>query len=170
VRLVGVSPSYLARLCRTYPNHEDEITVALAEGSPPERSHLVCRQNGDGHYRSTRAELTALAERRRRPAVRVGFDVTATTEKSISALALLGGPRVRGEALAAVETANNAGLRWLEHHAAAARADGRVVDVTGWTAASSQHLTSRRLDPFVHHHNVVANTSWTSTGIAARRG
>ncbi len=65
---------------------------------------------------------------------------------------------MRREALAAVEAANDTGLRWLEYHAAAARAGGHVVDVTGWTAASFQHLTSRRLDPFVHHHNVVANT------------
>ena len=40
VRLVGVSPSYLARLCRTYLNHEEEITAAFAEGSAPKRSFL----------------------------------------------------------------------------------------------------------------------------------
>jgi hypothetical protein len=60
--------------------------------------------------------------------------------------------------LAAAEYANDTALRWLEYNAAAARAGGQVVGVTGWTAASFQHLTSRRLDPFVHHHNVVANT------------
>jgi hypothetical protein len=95
VRLVGVSPSYLARLCRTYLNHEDEITAAFAEGSAPKRSFLVCRRDADGHYQITRAEPAAFAERRRRPAVRVGYDVTATTEKSISVLALLGGTRTR---------------------------------------------------------------------------
>jgi hypothetical protein len=72
----------------------------------------------------------------------VGYDVTATTEKSISILALLGGRRVPGEALTAIEAANDTGLRWLEHNAAAARAGGQVVRVTGWTAASLQHLTS----------------------------
>lgn len=46
-------------------------------------------------------------ERRRRPAVRVGYDVTATTEKSFSVLALLGGPDIRREVLGAIEVAND---------------------------------------------------------------
>jgi conjugative relaxase-like TrwC/TraI family protein len=157
-RLAGVRRGYLSRLCRSYFDHRDEITAALARGEVPKRAYLACRREEDGTYRVTRAELAAYAERRRRPAVRVGYDVTATTEKSISIVALLGGRRVRGEALAAIEAANDTGMRWLEHNAAAARAGGQVVGVTGWTAASFQHLTSRRLDPFVHHHNVVANT------------
>lgn len=103
-------------------------------------------------------------ERRRRPAVRVGYDVTATTEKSFSVLALLGGPEVRREVLGAIEVANDVGVDWLEAHAACAR-DGRaVIGVTGWTVASFRHLTSRRLDPFVHHHNVVANTTVDAHG------
>jgi conjugative relaxase-like TrwC/TraI family protein len=157
-RLVGTSPSYLARLCRTYETSREGIDAALAVREMPRRAYLVCRRAEDGTYRVTRQELAAFAERRRRPAVRVGYDVTATTEKSISVLALLGGRQVRGEVLAAVEAANDAGIGWLEYNAAAARAGGQVVGVTGWTVASFQHLTSRRLDPFVHHHNVVANT------------
>jgi hypothetical protein len=43
----------------------------------------VSRRTEDGSYRVSRVELAAFAERRRRPAVRVGYDVTATTEKSI---------------------------------------------------------------------------------------
>jgi conjugative relaxase-like TrwC/TraI family protein len=157
-RLVGVRRGYLARMCSSYLDNRDEITAALDEGDTPKRTYLVCRREEDGSYRVSRTELAAYAERRRRPAVRVGYDVTATTEKSISVLALLGGPLVRREALAAVEAANDAGLRWLEYHTAAARARGEVMGVTGWTVASFQHLTSRRLDPFVHYHNVVANT------------
>jgi conjugative relaxase-like TrwC/TraI family protein len=157
-RLVGASRGYLCRLCRSYLEHRGEIDAKLAAGETPKRAFLACRLDRDGNYRVTRAELAAYAERRRRPAVRVGYDVTATTEKSISVLALLGGAQVRGQAFAAVEAANDTGMRWLERHAAAARAGGEVVGVTGWTAASFQHLTSRRLDPFVHHHNVVANT------------
>jgi len=36
--------------------------------------------------------------------------------------------------------------------------------VSGWTAASFRHLTSRALDPFPHHHNVVANSVETAGG------
>jgi conjugative relaxase-like TrwC/TraI family protein len=157
-RLVGTSRGYLSRLCRSYLEHQPETDTKLADGETPKRAYLVCRRDRDRNYRVTRADLAAYADRRRRPAVRVGYDVTATTEKSISVLALLGGTQVRHEALAAVEAANDTGMRWLERHASAARAGGQVVGVTGWTAASFQHLTSRRLDPFVHHHNVVANT------------
>jgi conjugative relaxase-like TrwC/TraI family protein len=157
-RLVGTSRGYLSRLCRSYLEHQPEIDAKLAAGETPKRAYVVCRRDRDGNYRVTRADLAAYADRRRRPAVRVGYDVTATAEKSISVLALLGGAHVRHEALAAVEAANDTGMRWLERHAAAARAGGQVVGVTGWTVASFQHLTSRRLDPFVHHHNVVANT------------
>jgi hypothetical protein len=69
-RLVGASPSYLARMCRSYLTHQDEITATLAEGGRPKRAYMVCRQDDDGRYRVTRSELAAFAERRRRPAVR----------------------------------------------------------------------------------------------------
>lgn len=156
-RLVGMSRSYLSRLCRAYLEHRDDIQATVSRGELPRRAHVVCRRD-EGGYRITRRDLAGYTERRRRPAVRVGYDVTATTEKSISVLALLGDSRMRREALAAVQIANDCGLAWLERHAAAARAGGQTIGVTGWTVASFRHLTSRRLDPFVHHHNVVANT------------
>jgi hypothetical protein len=40
-----------------------------------------------------------------------GYDVTASTEKSITVLALLGGHKARAEALAAVEAGLGAGRR-----------------------------------------------------------
>src|SRR5581483_1837186 len=39
-----------------------------------------------------------------------------------------------------------------------ARAKGEPISTRGWTVASFRHLTSRALDPFPHHHNVVANS------------
>jgi len=157
-RLVGASRSYLARLCRTYAEHQAEIDAAVADGTPPGRAYLVSRRDGSGAWRITRQALADYIDRRRQPAVRVGYDITATTEKSISVLALLSGPETRRAVLASVQSANDTAMDWLEHQAAAARAGNQVVGVTGWTAAAFRHLTSRRLDPFVHHHNVVANT------------
>ncbi|MDP9386742.1 MAG: AAA family ATPase, partial [Actinomycetota bacterium] len=52
---------------------------------------------------------------------------------------------------------NDAGLAYLEYHASAGRAGGKEVLARGLTIASFRHLTSRALDPFPHHHNVVAN-------------
>ncbi len=163
-RLVGASPSYLARLCRAYREHQGDIDAAIAGGDTPRRAYLVARRDTTGEWRIRRDDLAAFAQRRRQPAVRVGYDITGTTEKSFSVLALLSGHDTRRQVLAAIEAANDTGLSWLERHAASARAGGKVVGVTGWTAASWQHLTSRRLDPFVHHHNVVANTVTDEAG------
>jgi len=46
-RLVGASPSYLARLCRSYLKHRDEIMTTLAAGETPKRAFLVCRRDRD---------------------------------------------------------------------------------------------------------------------------
>lgn len=164
-RLIGTSRSYVARLCGTWEEHRDEITAATESDNPSRRAYVVAARSDDSGWSITRDDLAAFVERRRQPAVRVGYDVTATTEKSLSVLALLGGAEVRGEVLAAIEAANDTGMAWLERNAAAARAGREVVGVEGWTAASFQHLTSRRLDPFVHHHNVVANTVVDEHGI-----
>lgn len=162
--LVGASPSYVARLCRRWEQDRAKIEKALAEGKPTGTAWLVAHKEA-GTWRIRREDLAAYAERRRRPSVRVGYDLTLTTEKSLSVLALLGGPDARAEVFAAIEAANDTGLDWLERNAACARAGGEVVGVTGWTAASFRHLTSRRLDPFIHHHNVVANTVTDEHGV-----
>lgn len=164
-RLIGASRSYVARLCRTWKEHRNEIAAAAESENPSRRAYIVATRSDDSGWSITREDLAAFVERRRQPAVRVGYDVTATTEKSLSILALLGGLEVRAEVLAAIETANDTGMAWLERNAAAARAGRAVVGVDGWTAASFQHLTSRRLDPFVHHHNVVANTVVDAHGV-----
>jgi conjugative relaxase-like TrwC/TraI family protein len=96
--------------------------------------------------------------RRRQPSVRVAFDVTLTTEKSFSVAALLADPQKGFEVLAAIQAANEAALGWLEKNAAVARVVREVVGAEGLTIASFRHLTSRALDPFVHHHNVIANS------------
>ncbi|WP_348246083.1 relaxase domain-containing protein, partial [Salmonella enterica] len=60
--------------------------------------------------------------------------------------------------LDAIEAGNDRGLHHLEYRVLSARAKGKQVGTRGWTVASFRHLTSRALDPFPHHHNVVANT------------
>ena len=59
-------------------------------------------------------------------------------------------------------------LGWLEERAAFGRVDGTPVEGQGWTVASFRHLTSRALDPFPHHHNVIANSVTMPDG--SRRG
>lgn len=88
--------------------------------------------------------------------MRAGYDLTLTTEKSLSVLALLSDPRPGRQVLDGIEEANDIAIGWLEDHAAVARVRGETVQAAGWTVASLAHLTSRALDPFAHWHNVVA--------------
>ena len=157
-RLAGVTTQYLRGLCRRYQEHRGEIEQALDDGTNARRAYVVAYRGTKGQWIVKREDLVAFLHRRAAPAVRVGYDLTLTTEKSLGVLGLLGSDKVRAAVLDAIEAGNDTGLAYLEHRAASARRQGKPVLVRGWTVASFRHLTSRALDPFPHHHNVVANT------------
>jgi conjugative relaxase-like TrwC/TraI family protein len=163
-RLAGVTAQYMRKVASHYEDHQTEINAAIAAGQQPRRAYLVAYRGSRGQWVVTRQHLAEYLERRRPPAVRVGFDLTLTTEKSLGILAVLGDADTRRAVLDAIQRGNDWALGWLEHHAATARVDGDPVTATGWTVASFRHLTSRALDPFPHHHNVVANTVTLSDG------
>lgn len=157
-RLTGLSSRYLRSLCRRYDDHRQEIDTAVAGGQRVRRAYLVSYRGTRNQWLVTRGELVEFLERRIAPAVRVGYDLTLTTEKSLGVLGLLGDDATRAGVLDAIEAGNDRGLRHLEYRVLSARARGEQVGTRGWTVASFRHLTSRALDPFPHHHNVVANT------------
>lgn len=105
-----------------------------------------------------REHLAEFLERRRPPAVRVAYDLTLTTEKSLGVLALLGDAVTRDAVLGSIQAGNDLAIDWLEDRAVG-RIDGKPVPAEGLAVASFRHLTSRALDPFPHHHNVVINTA-----------
>lgn len=156
-RLSGVTAQYLRGLCRRYVDNRAEIGKAMEDGKTPRRAFVVAYRGTKGQWIVKREDLVAFLHRRSVPAVRVGYDLTLTTEKSLGVLALLGSDQVRLTVLGAIQAGNDAGLAHLEYHAVA-RSKGQSVLVRGLTIASFRHLTSRALDPFPHHHNVVANT------------
>ena len=157
-RLVGVTNRYLRGLARYHEEHRDEIERSLAAGRHPRRAFLVAHRDTKDRWLVTREHLAEFVERRRPPAVRVGYDLTLTTEKSLGVLALLGDATTRTAVLGSIQAGNDWALGWLEARAAVGRVDGRPVNGEGWMVASFRHLTSRALDPFPHHHNVIANT------------
>lgn len=157
-RLAGVTTRYLRYMCRAWQDHRGEIEADLDAGKTPSRSYLVSYHGTRRQWLTTREELAAFLERRNAPAVRVGFDLTLTTEKSLGVLALLGDDHTRSEVLAAIQSGNDVGLAHLEYHAASGRSKGKPILGRGLTIASFRHLTSRALDPFPHHHNVIANS------------
>lgn len=157
-RLAGVTARYMRKLAKYQEDHRDEIGQRIEAGRRPAKAYLVAHRGTRDRWIVTRRELVAFLERRRPPAVRVGYDLTLTTEKSLGVLALLGGPDTAAAVLGSIQDGNDWALRWLEEHAAAGRVEGNIVPAAGWTVASFRHLTSRALDPFPHHHNVIANT------------
>jgi conjugative relaxase-like TrwC/TraI family protein len=157
-RLAGVTSQYMRRLAKYHEDHRDEIALRLEAGRRPTKAYLVAHRGTRSQWLVTRRELVAFLERRRPPAVRVGFDLTLTTEKSLGVLALLGGLEAAAAVLGSIQDGNDWAMAWLEQQAAAGRVTGTPVAATGWTVASFRHLTSRALDPFPHHHNVIANT------------
>jgi conjugative relaxase-like TrwC/TraI family protein len=157
-RLAGVTPRYLRRLAQRHEITAETIDAATTEGRRPRQAYVVAHRDGAGRWLVRRDELASYLDRRRLPAVRVGYDLTLTTEKSLGVLALLAGDPTRRAVLDAIRVGNDRALDWLENHAAITRVNGKPVPTTGWTVASFRHLTSRALDPFPHHHNVIANT------------
>lgn len=157
-RLVGLTKQYLRGLARYHDEHRDTIERSLAAGRRPRRAFLVADRDDKSWWLVTREHLAEFLDRRRPPAVRVGYDLTLTTEKSLGVLALLGDTTTRDAVLGSIQAGNDWAIGWLEGHAAVGRVDGRPARGEGWMVASFRHLTSRSLDPFPHHHNVIANT------------
>jgi len=159
-RLSGVTARYLRGLARYHEEHQGEIERSLAAGRQPRRAFLVAGRGVKGRWFVTREHVAEFLDRRRPPAVRVAYDLTLTTEKSLGVLALLGDVETRTAVLGSIQAGNDWAIEWLEDRALA-RVGGTAVPAEGLAVASFQHLTSRALDPFPHHHNVVINTART---------
>lgn len=89
-----------------------------------------------------------------------GYDATFSAPKSVSLLWALGDERTRDEVLEAHDSAVVATLGWIETHAhTRLRRNGHVVcvDAEGLVVGVFRQHTSRRLDPQLHTHAVIAN-------------
>jgi conjugative relaxase-like TrwC/TraI family protein len=89
-----------------------------------------------------------------------GYDATFSAPKSVSVLFALGDEQVRDQVVAAHEWAVAAVLGWVEDHAhTRMRRHGHVmcVDADGILVGVFRQHTSRKLDPQLHTHAVIAN-------------
>ena len=97
----------------------------------------------------------------RQPDGVAGFDATFSAPKSVSVLFAIGGPVVRAQVAAAhVAAVEQAGLAYLEDHAALTRRGHNgtmVLDTEGLIVARFEHRTSRALDPQLHSHCLILN-------------
>jgi conjugative relaxase-like TrwC/TraI family protein len=89
-----------------------------------------------------------------------GYDATFSAPKSVSVLFAVGDDRVRIQASEAHDRAVEAALGWIEQHAhTRLRQHGHImcVDARGLVVGLFRQHTSRRLDPQLHTHAVIAN-------------
>jgi conjugative relaxase-like TrwC/TraI family protein len=89
-----------------------------------------------------------------------GYDATFSAPKSVSVMFALGDEKLRDQVVDAHERAVEAVLGWVEDHAhTRMRHRGHVmcVDAKGIVVGLFRQHTSRRLDPQLHTHAVIAN-------------
>jgi conjugative relaxase-like TrwC/TraI family protein len=89
-----------------------------------------------------------------------GFDATFSAPKSVSVLFGIGDEATRAQVVEAHEAAVNAVLGWVQDQAhTRLRVHGHVmcVDTKGIVVGVFRQHTSRRLDPQLHTHAVIAN-------------
>lgn len=150
---VGVTRRHIREVCRKIDADEIEDTAGLR----PQKIEREWQVDRLGAIRWT--------EQREAPAVRVGFDMTVTTEKSLSVFGLLGDAEVRDGVVEVMSKANDEALRWLNKMASTGRSRGEKVHSHGLAVASFLHSTSRNDDPFLHVHNVVLNAIADEKGV-----
>jgi conjugative relaxase-like TrwC/TraI family protein len=114
--------------------------LAVLAGQDPSTGHDLGRRFGEGSVR--------------------GYDATFSAPKSVSVLFAVGDDQVREHVIEAHDGAVDAVLGWVEDHAHTRfRRHGQVmhVDAGGLVVGLFRQHTSRRLDPQLHTHAVIAN-------------
>jgi hypothetical protein len=141
---LDLSPQYMRRVCQE-----------IVEGTRADETDLAPTKIGRA-WTVDRDGALAWEQVREQPNVRVGYDTTLTTEKSVSVLGLCG-PEAYAATIDAVKAANAVALSWLETNASSGRHRAERINSHGHAVASFMHGTSRNDDPFLHVHNVVLN-------------
>jgi len=117
-----------------------EAFLAVMAGHDPSSGEGLGRRYGDGSVR--------------------GYDATFSAPKSVSVLFALGDEQIREQVTEAHDQAVDAVLSWIEDHAhTRLRQHGHImhVDAEGMVVGVFRQHTSRRLDPQLHTHAVIAN-------------
>jgi len=119
---------------------DPEAFLAVMAGHDPTTGRNLGRRMGEGSVR--------------------GYDATFSAPKSVSVMFALGNPDVRRQAVEAHERAVYAVLGWVETHAhTRMRRRGHIVcvDAEGIVVGVFRQHISRKLDPQLHTHAVIAN-------------
>jgi len=170
--ILGVKHTYLQRLARSA-----EVDLAARSGgtSVPRRSGAraaalaaieagtIAKSDG-GVLVFHRDALAQLAEARRPATTVVAYDVTFSIPKEVSVIWARGDDEIRANVITAIDHAVAAGLGYLERNALQVRVGGEQADARKWVGAEFLHLTSRALDPQLHHHLLILNRAEDGEG------
>jgi len=119
---------------------DDGAFLAVMAGEHPTTGGRLGRRYGDGSVR--------------------GFDATFSAPKSVSVLFALGDDQTRRHVVEAHDSAVEAVLAWVEsqaHTRMRRQGHGVCVDAEGIIVGVFRQHTSRKLDPQLHTHAVIAN-------------
>ena len=165
--IVGVDVSYIRRLAtKTAALRTAQASAAQAGETEPETpaSYLDGTKNSKGAWSLSRIEAERFATARTEQQVVLGYDITFSVPKSVSALYAQGTVNDQTAIDQAIESAVSAGMDYLEREGFHARQQGGRVKATGMVAASYRHDTNRALEPQLHEHVVVANMATNTLG------
>ncbi len=162
--VAGVTAGYLRRVA-TRTNHAvgvrvGELLTGRALSKPPDTLLFATREGRE--WRVTRSELARFVAARKSDRAVIGYDATWSAPKSVSVLWATAGASERAEIMAAVDSAVDAGIWYLE--GIARPRSGTEAHTRGLTAAAFTHATSRNLDAQLHVHAVIANLVQTTSG------
>lgn len=165
--IVGVDPSYVRRVAKTTASvREAQLAADLQGTDAPETPDvfLDAVKDDQGRWLITRAEANRFASARDEPQVVMGYDVTFSVPKSVSALYAVGTDDDRKQIDDAIESAVAAGMGYIEREGFVVRRQGQQERAGRMVAASYRHYTNRALEPQLHEHVVIANMATNSLG------
>ena len=164
--MAGVDASYVRRLAnKTAQLRADQAEAPTDGRAIPETPHsyVEATKNEKGSWVIARGEAERFVGERSEPQMMLGFDITWSAPKSVSALYAQGTAEDRvaiDESLEAVA----AGMDYIEREGFRVRRDGKPEQASRMLAASYRHNTNRALEPQLHEHAVVANMAINSLG------
>ena len=166
-KVVGVDASYIRRVAKDtaalrLAQHDAARTGTDAPNTPD--VFLDATKEPDGRWQITRAEANRFAASRNEPQVVMGYDMTFSVPKSVSALYAVGTNEDRKLIDDAIESGVEAGIAYIEREGFRVRRQGQQEPAGRMVAASYRHYTNRALEPQFHEHVVIANMGNNSLG------
>jgi conjugative relaxase-like TrwC/TraI family protein len=165
--LVGVDVSYIRRIAARTARIRTQQRIAARSGEmAPELpgSFLDAEKDSNGRWSIRRDEAERFAAQRAEAKVVLGYDITWSVPKSVSALYAQGTEADRRAVEESMEAAVSAGMAYLESDGFHVRQGRDREKASNMVAASYRHYTNRALEPQLHEHVVVANMATNSRG------